>query len=78
MILMRMHGYSNPVAILDDLILSVRPHLAAIIFHGDNCVVQYGADWINTRRRSVLYGRLPTIFAHNLTAWTGFNSVLFG
>jgi hypothetical protein len=36
MILMQMHGYSNPVAICDDLIISLRPHLAAIIFHGDN------------------------------------------
>ena len=75
---MQMHGYSNLVAVIDDLILSLRPHLAAIIFHGDNCVAQYGAKWINTRRRDSLYGKLPTMFAHNLTAWKGFNSVLFG
>lgn len=60
MILMQMHGYSNPVAICDDLILNLHPHLEAIIFHGDNCVAQYGAQWINTRRRHSLYSRLPT------------------
>jgi hypothetical protein len=78
MILMQMHGYSNPIAICDDLTISLRPHLAAIIFHGDNCVLQYDAKWIDTRRPNSLYGRLPTMFANNLVAWNGFKNVLFG